>query len=71
MHTIIPGLPCLYMSGYTSDVIASHGTLDGGMHFIEKPFSQTALAKKVREALESHPPPIAPQAPPPTAPPRI
>jgi len=46
-----PGMKRLFMSGYTADVIAGHGVLDPGMHFIQKPFSRTDLAKKVREAL--------------------
>ena len=46
-----PQLKCLYMSGYTDDVIAQHGVLDEGMHFIQKPFSLSDLATKVREVL--------------------
>ena len=41
----------LFMSGYTADVIASRGVLEEGVNFIEKPFSASALAAKVREAL--------------------
>ncbi len=47
-----PSLKTLYMSGYTANVIAHHGVLDEGVHFIEKPFSAKGLAAKVREALE-------------------
>ena len=47
-----PGLKCLYMSGYTADVIAHRGVLDEGVHFIQKPFSMKDLAAKVREVLE-------------------
>ena len=46
-----PQLKCLYMSGYTADIIAQHGVLDDGMHFIQKPFSLPGLANKVREVL--------------------
>jgi DNA-binding response OmpR family regulator len=35
----------------TGDVIAHHGVLDEGVHFIQKPFSLRALAAKVREVL--------------------
>jgi FixJ family two-component response regulator len=48
-----PEMRSLFMSGYTSDVIAHHGVLDDGIHFIQKPFSKHALAAKVREALGS------------------
>jgi len=47
-----PNLKCLFMSGYTADVIAHHGVLDEGVQFIQKPFSMKALGGKLREALE-------------------
>lgn len=53
LQTQFPQLKCLYMSGYTADVIATHGILDSGMHFIQKPFTLTLLAAKVRELLDS------------------
>ena len=46
-----PHLKRLFMSGYTTHVIAHHGVLDEGVHFIQKPFSIKDLAAKVREAL--------------------
>ena len=46
-----PELKCLYMSGYTANVIAHRGMLDSGIHFIQKPFSSKALAMKIRETL--------------------
>jgi PAS domain S-box-containing protein len=51
LRTLNPGLLCLFMSGYTANVIAHHGVLDEGVHFIQKPFSLHALAAKIREAL--------------------
>jgi len=51
--SLYPGLRRLFMSGYTADVIAHHGVLDEGIHFIQKPFSMQALAAKVREVLDS------------------
>jgi len=39
------------MSGYTDDVIASHGVLDPDVQFIQKPVSVKALATKVKEVL--------------------
>ena len=49
---ICPGLKCLFMSGYSGNVIAYEGVLEEGVNFIQKPFSQRELATKVREALE-------------------
>ena len=48
-----PQMKCLYMSGYTADVIAHHGVLDAGIHFIQKPFSLNNMARAVRGALEN------------------
>jgi PAS domain S-box-containing protein len=47
-----PKLKCLFMSGYTANVIAHHGVLDEGVHFIQKPFSTKDLSLKIKEALE-------------------
>jgi two-component system sensor histidine kinase EvgS len=46
-----PQLKCLYMSGYTADVIAHHGVLDKGIHFIQKPFSRIEFSIHIRKAL--------------------
>jgi CheY-like chemotaxis protein len=47
-----PDLKLLYMSGYTADIIAHHGVLEDGIHFIQKPFSMRELAAKVRQVIE-------------------
>ncbi|GFO69516.1 hypothetical protein GMLC_30950 [Geomonas limicola] len=47
-----PGLRCLFMSGYTADVIANHGVLQERIHFLQKPFLLPTLASKVREVLD-------------------
>ena len=51
--SLYPDIKRLFMSGYTSDVIAHHGVLDEGVHFLQKPFSTQDLALKVREVLMS------------------
>jgi len=49
---IHPDLGVIYMSGYTADVIAHHGILDEGIHFLQKPFTRKDLAAKLSEVLE-------------------
>ncbi|MEJ5347559.1 MAG: PAS domain S-box protein [Desulfosoma sp.] len=46
------GVKVLYMSGYTSNVVAHHGILDPGVSFLAKPFGYKDLAKKIRETLD-------------------
>jgi PAS domain S-box-containing protein len=47
-----PGIRCLFISGYTADIIAKSGVLDEGLDFLQKPFSRLALATKVRQAID-------------------
>ncbi len=54
LSSLRPAMPCLYMSGYTADVIAHHGVLDTGIHFIQKPFSIGDLARAIRETLRDN-----------------
>jgi CheY-like chemotaxis protein len=51
-----PGLQCLYMSGYTADVIDDHGVLSQETAFLQKPFSLGQLARKVRSVLDGQGP---------------
>ncbi|TWI76892.1 PAS domain S-box-containing protein [Desulfobotulus alkaliphilus] len=46
-----PGIRSLFMSGYTANVIAHHGVLKPGIHFLQKPFSMKDLAEKIRETM--------------------
>lgn len=45
-------MKCIFMSGYTADVIAHHGVLREGVDFINKPFSIKDLAGKIRSVLD-------------------
>lgn len=48
-----PSIRVLYMSGYTNNAIATHGVLDKGINLLQKPFSQTDIARKIREVLDA------------------
>jgi PAS domain S-box-containing protein len=48
-----PDLQCLYMSGYTSNVIVHRGVIDEGVGFIQKPFDLSSLGMKISEVLEN------------------
>ena len=48
-----PGLRVLFMSGYTDDMLASHGVLSGDTQLIQKPFTADALGRKLRAVLDS------------------
>jgi PAS domain S-box-containing protein len=52
LRVIRPNLKCLYMSGYTADVIAHRGILDEGVNFIRKPFGSDDFAARVRQVLD-------------------
>lgn len=51
ISALYPGIKLLFMSGYTANVIAHHGVLDDGVHFLQKPFSLNDLAEKVKDIL--------------------
>lgn len=52
MKTLHSGIRVLFISGYTDHAITHHAGLKPGTPFLQKPFSPTALAKKVREVLD-------------------
>ncbi|MHB1003266.1 MAG: ATP-binding protein, partial [Thermoleophilia bacterium] len=43
-----PELKCLFMSGYTDDIITQSGILEDEIDFIQKPFSMKEIAIKLR-----------------------
>jgi PAS domain S-box-containing protein len=51
LEDLRPGIRILFTSGYTANVIAHHGILDEGVHFIAKPFGIAELAKALRELM--------------------
>ena len=53
LQAIHPETRVLFMSGYTDEAIVHHGIVDSGIAFIQKPFSERALAQKVRDVLDT------------------
>ncbi len=51
LDALRPGIKCLFMSGYTPDVMVRRAILEQGVHYLQKPFSSQALAVKLREVL--------------------
>ena len=47
-----PETKVLYMSGYTDKGIVHNGVLESGAAFLQKPFTPTALTRKIREVLD-------------------
>jgi PAS domain S-box-containing protein len=52
LKKIYPDLRCLFMSGYSADIIAHHGLLDQKMNYLQKPFTVHELASQVRRILD-------------------
>jgi DNA-binding NarL/FixJ family response regulator len=46
----------LYVSGYSDDEAVRHGLLEDPMAYLQKPFTPTTLARKVREVLDARDP---------------
>jgi DNA-binding response OmpR family regulator len=65
LQTGRPQLKCLFMSGYSADVIAHRGVLEAGRQFIQKPFLQAEMLTRVRAVLAggSGPEPTADEQP--------
>ncbi len=49
-----PGLPVVYMSGYSRDALVHAGRLAAGVNLLEKPFDAQALTALVRAVLDRH-----------------
>jgi hypothetical protein len=49
-----PGIPVLYMSGYSAGVIEQQGAVDPALLLLHKPFGAPELLEQVWQGLESH-----------------
>ena len=48
-----PGLPVLYMSGYSPELAAHRGTLPAGSNVMRKPFTRRDLLKAIGDTLDA------------------
>jgi two-component system cell cycle sensor histidine kinase/response regulator CckA len=53
IHRTAPGLPVLYMSGYSNGLLGTTHVLDGDIAFLEKPFTAHDLLHKIAEVIPS------------------
>jgi two-component system cell cycle sensor histidine kinase/response regulator CckA len=49
-----PEMCVLFMSGYPREVLSQQGTIDPSINLIQKPFSNSELAERVRMVLDEH-----------------
>jgi len=52
LRALAPDMRILFMSGYSDEAVVRHGELSETAAFLEKPFTEKALARKVREVLD-------------------
>jgi two-component system, cell cycle sensor histidine kinase and response regulator CckA len=53
IQSLYPGTKILFTSAYTENAIVHQGVLDEGVTLLQKPFTPSALALKVREVLDA------------------
>jgi two-component system cell cycle sensor histidine kinase/response regulator CckA len=53
LGALAPEMRVLFMSGYSDEAVHRHGQIIATAAFLEKPFTERALARKVREVLDA------------------
>ena len=53
LGALAPDMRVLFMSGYSDEAVQRHGELSAGEAFLEKPFTERGLTRKVREVLDA------------------
>lgn len=51
VRNICPAIKCLFMSGYTANIIARQGIVEDELNFLQKPFKVKTLSEKVQQVL--------------------
>jgi two-component system cell cycle sensor histidine kinase/response regulator CckA len=54
-----PDMKILFVSGYAATTVQRHGAIDVTTRFLQKPFSLKALARKIREVLDTEVPALS------------
>lgn len=52
IRKIRPGIKVMFMSGYTETVVPLRDIVESGSDFLQKPFTPSTLARKIREVLD-------------------
>jgi PAS domain S-box-containing protein len=52
LRAVRPNLKVLFISGYSDDTLARHGAAEAELNFLQKPFSPSLLAYKIRDVLD-------------------
>jgi PAS domain S-box-containing protein len=52
LRAVRPGLPALFISGYTGDAMLQRGIVEEGAAVLAKPFAPEALGRRVRQVLD-------------------
>jgi len=55
MRSVRTGIRVVFMSGYSSEAVATHGVLSPGAGFLQKPFTIEELVDRLRDALDREP----------------
>jgi CheY-like chemotaxis protein len=58
VRALYPHTKILFTSAYTENAIVHQGVLDRGVTLLQKPFTPSALARKIREVLDQPGAPI-------------
>jgi two-component system cell cycle sensor histidine kinase/response regulator CckA len=53
IQALRPGLPVIFMSGYSEQTAAENARSSGSMYLLTKPFSRSGLLRTIREALNA------------------